>query len=89
LIGTLAGMTIGLFIGFERGGKACIQHLSLRIIFFRNGSIPWNYARFLNYCTDERLFLQRIGGRYRFRHKYLQEHFANMRELGVGSEIGR
>ncbi|MEH2055123.1 MAG: hypothetical protein V7K97_02850 [Nostoc sp.] len=41
------------------------------------GYIPWNYARFLNYCTD-RLFLQRVGGRYRFLHKLLQEHFAQM-----------
>ncbi len=88
LIGILVGMTIGLFIGLERGGKACIQHLSLRIILFINGSIPWDYARFLNYCTDERLFLQRVGGRYRFRHKYLQEHFAKMGELGVESGMG-
>jgi hypothetical protein len=26
----------------------------------------------------ERLLLQRIGGRYRFMHKLLQEHFAKM-----------
>jgi hypothetical protein len=31
----------------------------------------------LDYCT-ERLLLQRIGGRYRFMHKLLQDHFAAM-----------
>jgi len=50
-------------------------HFSLRLILYRNGSIPWNYARFLDYCT-KRLFLQRVGGRYRFIHRLLQEHFA-------------
>ncbi|MCW5318379.1 hypothetical protein GTQ43_33780 [Nostoc sp. KVJ3] len=59
------------------GGLACIQHLALRITLWQSGYIPWNYARFLNYCT-ERLFLQRVGGRYRFIHKLLQDHFAQM-----------
>ena len=59
------------------GGRTCIQHFSLRLVLYRNGYIPWNYARFLDYCT-ERLFLQRVGGRYRFIHKMLQEHFAQM-----------
>ncbi|KAM3115973.1 NACHT domain-containing protein [Phormidesmis sp. 146-33] len=58
-------------------GKACVQHFSLRLVLFLNRAIPWNYARFLNYAT-ERMFLQRIGGRYRFIHKLLQDHFAAM-----------
>ena len=61
----------------EGGGRACIQHFVLRLILFLSHAIPWNYARFLNYAT-ERMFLQRIGGRYRFIHKLLQEHFAKM-----------
>lgn len=63
----------------EGGGRACIQHLSLRLVLFFNGAVPWNYARFLNHATD-RMFLQRIGGRYRFIHKLLQDHFAQMSE---------
>jgi uncharacterized membrane protein len=61
----------------ENGGQACIQHFSLRFVLFCTRAIPWNYARFLNYAT-ERMFLQRIGGRYRFIHKFLQDHFAAM-----------
>ena len=57
-----------------------IKHLSLRLVLWQSGTIPWNYACFLNYCT-ERLLLQRIGGRYRFMHKLLQDHFAKM-DLG-------
>jgi hypothetical protein len=39
---------------------------------------PWRYARFLNYAT-ERSLLQRIGGRDRFVHPLLQDHFSSMR----------
>ncbi len=86
LIGTLInGLIAGLFFGLNTGhraglnsgGKACIQHLAVRILLKNKGYAPWNYARFLNYCT-ERMFLQRVNGRYRFIHKILQEHFAQM-----------
>ncbi|MEI3650455.1 MAG: NACHT domain-containing protein [Dolichospermum lemmermannii FEM_B0920] len=59
------------------GGLFCLQHFTLRYILHRNRYIPWNYARFLDYCT-ELGFLQRVGGRYRFIHKLLQDHFAQM-----------
>ena len=68
---------LGLLIGGIAPGTACMQHLILRLILWRNGYIPWNYARFLNYAT-ERLFLQRVGGRYRFIHDLLREHFAQL-----------
>ncbi|QIZ71902.1 hypothetical protein [Oxynema aestuarii] len=55
-----------------------IKHLSLRLILWRKGDIPWNLKRFLNYAT-ERLFLQKIGDRYRFVHELFQEHFINSR----------
>ena len=75
LVSTLpATCWIGIYFG---GGFACIQHFLIRLILCLDGSIPWNYARFLDYCT-ERLLLQRVGGRYRFIHKSLQEHFARM-----------
>lgn len=61
------------------GGQACIQHVSLRLVLWWHNLIPWNYARFLDYST-ERLLLQRVGGRYRFVHKLLQDHFARMGE---------
>lgn len=57
------------------GGIACVRHFSLRLVLYHNAAIPWNYARFLNYCTD-RLLLQRVGGRYRFIHRLIQERFA-------------
>jgi hypothetical protein len=69
----LIGMVSGGIIG---GGLACLQHTSLRLILWLNGDIPWNYSRFLNYA-NERLLLQRVGGRYQFIHVLLQEHFTS------------
>ena len=65
------------FSFLQGGGLACIQHVSLRLVLFLSRAIPWDYARFLNYAT-ERMFLQRVGCRYRFIHKLLQDHFAKM-----------
>lgn len=58
-------------------GYACIQHFFLRVIFFLNGKMPWNYARFLDYAA-ERIFLRKVGGGYIFIHRMLLEHFARM-----------
>jgi hypothetical protein len=64
-------LMFGFFVG---GGKACLQHLSLRIVLWQSG-LPWNFARFLNYCVERRLLL-RVGGSYRFLHRELLDHFA-------------
>jgi NACHT domain/Effector-associated domain 10 len=69
------GLFIALFFGFAvGGGKACLQHLSLRIVLWQSG-LPWNFACFLNYCVERRLLL-RVGGSYRFLHRELLDHFA-------------
>ena len=71
VLGMGGAMLLGPTYG---GGLVCIQHLSLRIVLTQDKKIPWNYARFLNYCADRRL-LQRIGGRYRVIHRELLDHF--------------
>ena len=54
-----------------------IQHFTLRLIIYRNGDIPWNYAKFLDHAAKHR-FIQRVGGRYRFMHDLLRKHFAKL-----------
>jgi DNA polymerase III delta prime subunit len=71
------GLIFGSIAMIWGGGKACIQHLTLRLILYQNGYIPWNYARFLDYAT-EHIFLQKVGGGYIFIHRLLLEHFAQM-----------
>ncbi|MGD1872318.1 MAG: protein kinase [Mastigocoleus sp.] len=68
------GLAFGIAAG---GGEACAKHFVVRILLLKNGDIPWNYARFLNYAT-ERIFLQKVGGGYIFVHRLLLEHFAQM-----------
>jgi hypothetical protein len=71
-VGLLIVLVFGFIFG---GGLACVQHLCLRFILWRSGVIPWNFPRFLNYCVERRLLL-RVGGRYRFLHRELLDHFA-------------
>jgi len=66
------GLLFGACLG---GGEACIKHLLLRIMLWRNGAIAWNYAAFLDWGV-ERIFLQKVGGGYIFVHRLLLEHFA-------------
>lgn len=68
------GVGGGLLSGLFSGGLPCIQHIALRFLLWRRGLIPWNYAEFLNYAHELR-FIQRVGGRYRFIHELLREHF--------------
>ncbi|MEM7716349.1 MAG: hypothetical protein AAF349_22725 [Cyanobacteria bacterium P01_A01_bin.68] len=77
VISIATGLLFGILLGVVRSGTTAIKHLVLRVILWSNGYIPWNYAKFLNYSTN-RLFLQRVGGGYRFIHKMLQDHFAQM-----------
>lgn len=71
----LVGLGFGMFLGFyTRGVIEVIKHLILGCVLSCSGYIPWNYGQFLNYCVERRL-LQRIGGRYRFLHRELLEHF--------------
>ncbi len=78
--GMIVGSSLIILIGWSfdhSGGRALIQHLALRLVLAWNRYAPFRYDLLLNYCT-ERLLLQRVGGRYRFMHKLLQDHFAKM-----------
>ncbi|MDJ1183695.1 NACHT domain-containing protein [Roseofilum casamattae] len=54
-----------------------IRRYILRIYLGLTGQMPWNITDFLDDCT-ERLILQRVGNRYRFIHRLVQEHFAQL-----------
>jgi energy-coupling factor transporter ATP-binding protein EcfA2 len=80
-VGIIGGVLVGLFSGLPLflwyGGRACIQHLVLRIMLWRNGSAPLRYARFLD-CAAGRIFLRKVGGGYIFVHRLLLEYFASL-----------
>jgi NACHT domain len=80
----VAKPVISLFVSFPiwltfdfGGGLACIQHFSLRLVLYHTHQIPWDFVAFFKQA-EERLFIQRAGGSYRFIHRYLQEHFVSL-----------
>ena len=73
LFGVIAA--ISLWATIFDSALACAQHLALRLVLVRANAIPWNYACFLDGCCDLHL-LQRVGGRYQFIHRLVQERFA-------------
>jgi hypothetical protein len=75
--GLLAGPLVGVVTGLRYGGRACLQHLVLRLSLRHDDCIPRRYADFLD-SAAERLFLRRVGGGYIFIHRLLQEYFATM-----------
>ena len=79
----VVGLFIGLIAVFWYGGLDVIQHYILRLILVIHRHTPANYARFLDYAVD-RIFLQKVGGGYRFIHRLLLEHFAEMGEVKKG-----
>jgi hypothetical protein len=73
------GLSFGVLGALWYGGFDFIQHYTLRLILILEGFTPRNFARFLDYGID-RIFLQKVGGGYRFIHRLLLEHFADMGE---------
>ena len=86
--GLMVGPLIGLAIGLRYGGRACLQHLVLRLALRYHGSIPRHYVDFLDYAA-ERLFLRRVGSGYIFIHRLLQEYFATMYQADRGDSPPR
>ena len=79
----LAGVTGVVTAFIHHSGRSCQQHLALRIVLYLTGSIPWNYANFLNYAS-QLSFLNKIGGGYQFFpemfRKYLVSSEHNQRD---------
>ncbi len=76
----LCGLILGLTWAFLYKNFAIsnfIEMYILRGFLSIQGYIPWQTKQFLDTAT-KRLLLQRVGRRYRFIHRLLQQHFAQM-----------
>ncbi|MEB3278319.1 MAG: NACHT domain-containing protein [Lyngbya sp.] len=76
----LGGIILGLFWAFFYRKLAIndwIERFILRGLLSYKGYLPWQTKQFLNTAT-KRLILQKVGRRYRFIHRLLQQHFAQM-----------
>jgi hypothetical protein len=76
-VGAIMGLTIGLAMGLGGGVGSFVQHYALRAILRIGGLLPWRAVDFLD-ALSSRLFLERIGAVYRFRHRQLHDHIANL-----------
>jgi hypothetical protein len=77
-------LSAGLVAGLLMGGLACERHYVLRVLLWRSGAIPWNYARFLDFASES-ILLRKVGGGYIFLHRLLLDYFANL-ETETGSD---
>jgi hypothetical protein len=78
IFGLCSGLGGGLGVGLDIGGRAVLQHYTLRWLLYRNGSLPFrDLIPFLDYCA-ERIFLRKVGGGYIFVHRLLMEHFESL-----------
>ena len=83
-----SGLVGGPAFGLEAGGFACLQHLTLRFLLWRNGFAPWHYVRFLDYAA-ERVFLRKVDGGYIFVHRLLLEYFEALDPQVEGHQIAK
>ncbi|MCI0654372.1 MAG: TIR domain-containing protein [Methylococcaceae bacterium] len=79
MAGLIGGSTASLIIGLNWGLARVIQHYTLRLILWRSGYTPFNYIKFLDYCTQI-ILLKKVGGGYIFIHRMLLEYFAALKQ---------
>ncbi|MBV9231889.1 MAG: hypothetical protein JOZ18_21445 [Chloroflexi bacterium] len=79
IYGLSDGFLVAAFFWLLSGGIACVQHTLLRLLLWKRGAIPWNYAHFLDHAAGLAL-LHKVGGGYIFFHKLLQEYFVTLED---------
>ena len=72
-------------IGSELFGNFYLSRRILRLILWRNGTIPFNYVRFLDFAV-EHILLRKVGGGYIFIHRMLLEYFADLEKQPVAKD---
>ncbi|MCL4254118.1 MAG: hypothetical protein KJ043_10095 [Anaerolineae bacterium] len=75
VLGVIGGPRRTLMGGIFGGLGSLFQHTILRFWLWRGGFAPLNYADFLIHSSELGL-LRQVGGGFIFRHRYLQEYFA-------------
>ena len=89
VVGLVLGLIFGLNFGpsfvlgclggilLAKHGARYLRRIVLRWYLWRDGSIPWNYSRFLNFAV-ERILLRKVGHSYIFIHRSLLNYFATL-----------
>lgn len=75
--GLFTGILYGMFAGTIHGFNDVLKHVVLRVLLWTGQRTPLRYACFLD-CASDCVLLRKVGGGYTFRHRLLQEYFANL-----------
>jgi hypothetical protein len=70
----LAAPIVGLWIAVDRG-LDLVQHYTLRLLLWLEGTFPWRWVRLLDQATDCNL-MHRVGPGYEFIHPWLLAELA-------------
>lgn len=73
-VGVGFGLPLAVSLALYAGGGVCIQHMLLRWLLMRQGNIPGNLTRFLDWAVSH-IFMRRTGGGYIFLHRTLMDYF--------------
>lgn len=73
-VGAGFGLPLAVSMALYAGGGVCIQHMLLRLLLMRQGNIPGNLTRFLDWAVSH-IFMRRTGGGYIFLHRTLMDYF--------------
>jgi hypothetical protein len=73
--GVIFGLQIGLLAVLSFGGLDVFNHYVLRAALCLTENLPWRYNHFLDYARSL-IFLDRVGGGYRFIDARLMHYFA-------------
>ena len=74
--GLYTGIMLGILAGTVHGFNDVFKHLIVRLLLWRKRHTPLNYAGLLDYAANC-VLLQKVGGGYLFRHRLLQDYFAD------------
>jgi TPR repeat protein len=87
MVGLTYGAILAVFAVFWFGGHDLVQHGILRLLLSWGGKMTLPCSRLFRYGA-ELIFLQRVGGGYRFIHQFLRDHFS-LKQLGASFSVER
>jgi DNA polymerase III delta prime subunit len=86
--GLFIGAFLGLLYGIWSGGASILRQISLHLLLYAQGRIPWNYAIFLGEGLRLKL-LHQIRGRVMFAHPLVQRYFRQKMPKAFRSDFNR
>jgi len=84
-----AALALGFWIALALRGLDLVQHYTLRLLLWAEGTFPLRWGRFLDQAVDCNL-MHRVGSGYEFIHPWLRAEIAGVgaEETAAGKAVG-